>query len=73
MKALLNSQDAWEVVEEGFEKPKDTTGYTAARNKALKEFDQRKRRHYTCCSGPLTSRALRRLLGQLLQKKCGTL
>ena len=37
MKAFLGSQDAWEVVEEGLEEPKDTTGYTAARNKALKE------------------------------------
>ena len=37
MKALLGSQDAWEVVEEGFEEPNDTTGYTAAQNKALKE------------------------------------
>ena len=38
MKALLGSQDAWEVVEEGFEEPKDTTGYTVAQNKALKEL-----------------------------------
>ena len=38
MKALLGSQDAWEVVEEGFEEPTDTTGYTAAQNKALKEL-----------------------------------
>ena len=38
MEALLDSQDAWEVVEEGFEEPKDTTGYTAAQNKALKEL-----------------------------------
>ena len=38
MKALLDSQDAWEVIEEGFEEPKDTTGYTAAQNKALKEL-----------------------------------
>ena len=38
MKALLGSQDAWKVVEEGFEEPKDTTGYTAAQNKALKEL-----------------------------------
>ena len=38
MKALLGSQDAWEVVEEGFEEPKDTTGYTAKQNKALKEL-----------------------------------
>ena len=37
MKALLGSQDAWAVVEEGFEEPKDTTGYTASQNKALKE------------------------------------
>ena len=40
MKALLGSQDAWEVVEEvveeGFKELKDTTGYTAAQNKALK-------------------------------------
>ena len=36
MKALLGSQDAWEVVEEGFEEPKDTTG-TVALNKALKK------------------------------------
>ena len=37
MKAFLGSQDTWEVVEEGLEEPKDTTGYTATRNKALKE------------------------------------
>ena len=38
MKALLGSQDAWEMVEEGFEEPKDTMGYTVAQNKALKEL-----------------------------------
>lgn len=37
MKALLGSQDAWEVVEEGFEEPTTTTGYSAAQNKSLKE------------------------------------
>ena len=38
MKALLDSQDAWEVIKEGFKEPKDTTGYTASQNKALKEL-----------------------------------
>ena len=38
MIALLSSQDAWEVVEEGFKESKDTTGYTAAQNMALKEL-----------------------------------
>jgi len=38
MTALLGSQAAWEVVEEGFEEPTDTTGYTAAQTKALKEM-----------------------------------
>ena len=37
MKALLSSQDAWEVVEKGFEEPIGTTGYTAVQNKALME------------------------------------
>jgi Domain of unknown function (DUF4219) len=37
MKSLLGSQDAWEVVEECFEEPTNTMGYTAAQNKALKE------------------------------------
>ena len=37
MKALLGSQDTWEVVEEGFEEPNDTMGYTVAQNKALKK------------------------------------
>ena len=37
MKAFLGSQDAWEAVEEGLEEPKDIVGYTATRNKALKE------------------------------------
>ncbi|GMI80465.1 hypothetical protein HRI_001715800 [Hibiscus trionum] len=37
MKALLGSQDAWEVVQEGFEEPTTTTGYTASQTKALKE------------------------------------
>ena len=30
MKALLDLQDAWEVVEDGFEEPIDTMGYTVA-------------------------------------------
>ena len=38
MKALLGYQDPCEVVEEGFKEPKDTTGYTVAQNKALKEL-----------------------------------
>ncbi|XP_068498401.1 uncharacterized protein [Phaseolus vulgaris] len=38
MKTLLGSQDSWEVVEEGFEEPTNTTGYTAAQTKALKEM-----------------------------------
>ena len=38
MKALLGSQDAWEMVKEGFEETKNTTGYTVAQNKALKEL-----------------------------------
>ena len=38
MKALLGSQDAWEVVEDGFEEPINTTGYTVAQNLALKEL-----------------------------------
>jgi len=38
MKALLDSQDAWEVVKEGFEEPTDTTRYTEAQTKALKEI-----------------------------------
>jgi len=37
MKALLGSQDFWEVVQEGFEEPKNTTRYSAAQNKVLKE------------------------------------
>ncbi|GMI79368.1 hypothetical protein HRI_001606100 [Hibiscus trionum] len=37
MKSLLGCQDAWEVVEEGFEEPTTTTGYTSAQTKALKE------------------------------------
>ena len=38
MKALLSSQDAWQVVEEDFEEPNDTTNYMAAQNKTLKEL-----------------------------------
>ena len=38
MKALFGSQEAWEVVEDGFEEPFDTTGYTVVQNKALKEL-----------------------------------
>jgi len=38
MKDLLGSQDAWEVVEKGFEEPTDTTGYTTTQAKALKEM-----------------------------------
>ena len=38
MKAILGSQDAWEVIDEDFEEPKDTMGYTVEQNKALKEL-----------------------------------
>ena len=41
MKAFLGSQDAWEVVEEGLKEPKDTMGYTATRNKTLKEVQSK--------------------------------
>jgi len=34
---MLGSQDAWEVVQEGFEEPQITTGYTTAERKALRE------------------------------------
>jgi len=37
MKALLGSQDAWEVVEEGYEEPANITGYNANQMKVLKE------------------------------------
>jgi len=37
MKALLGSQDSWDVVQEGFEELENTTGYSAAQNKVLKE------------------------------------
>ena len=37
MKALLGSQDAWEIIEGGFEEPSDTTGFSVAQNKVLKE------------------------------------
>ncbi|CAI8588308.1 unnamed protein product [Vicia faba] len=37
MKTLLGSLDVWEVTNNGFEEPSNTTAYTAAQNKALKE------------------------------------
>jgi len=37
MQALLESEDCWEVVQEGFEEPENTTGYLAAQKKVLKE------------------------------------
>ncbi|TYG83973.1 hypothetical protein ES288_D01G212100v1 [Gossypium darwinii] len=37
MKALLGSQDGWEVVQEGFVELTTTAGYITAQNKALKE------------------------------------
>ncbi|GMI80839.1 hypothetical protein HRI_001753200 [Hibiscus trionum] len=37
MKALLGSQEAWEVVENGYTEPENTTEYTGARMKALKD------------------------------------
>ncbi|MBA0776321.1 hypothetical protein Gotri_011327, partial [Gossypium trilobum] len=38
MKALFESQDGWEVVQEGFVEPTTTAGYTSTQNKALKEM-----------------------------------
>jgi len=37
MKALLGSQDAWEVVQECFEEPENCMGYSAAQNETLRE------------------------------------
>ena len=65
MKALLGSQDVWEVVEECFEEPKDTMGYMVSQNKALKEV------RYTCCFEPLTSQTLRRLSVNYFKRRVG--
>ena len=35
MKALLGSQDFWEVVQEGFKEPENITGYSEAQKKNL--------------------------------------
>ena len=37
MKALLGSQEAWKIIERGFAEPENTTGYTAAQTKTLKD------------------------------------
>ena len=37
MKALLGSQDVWEIVEGGFREPEDAAVLSAAQTKALKE------------------------------------
>ncbi|XP_061353100.1 uncharacterized protein LOC133297887 [Gastrolobium bilobum] len=37
MKVLLGSQDAWDVIHDGFAEPATTAGFTAAQTKALKE------------------------------------
>jgi len=37
MKALLVSQENWEVVEDGFDEPANTTGWSNAQLKVLKE------------------------------------
>ena len=37
MKVLLGSLDVWEVTNDGFEEPSNTTANTTAQNKALKE------------------------------------
>jgi len=37
MKALMGSQDFLEVVQQGFEEPENTTGYSTTQNKVLKE------------------------------------
>ena len=36
MKALLGSQDFREVVQQGFEEPKNTIGYSTVQNKVFK-------------------------------------
>ena len=74
MKALLGSQENWEVVEDGFDEPTNTTGWSNVQLKVLKDARVKdKAALYILYQAVLwTSLALRRLQVLNLQKKCGT-
>ena len=46
MKALLGSQDAWDVVENDYTEPEGTDGLTNAQKDALDDLERRTRRPY---------------------------
>ena len=69
IKALLGSQNAWEMVEEGFEEPKDTTGYMVAQNKALKELQSKDKATLYMLFRVVDELGFENIVGQLLQKK----
>ena len=73
MKALLSSQDAWEVVEDDFEEPKDTTSYTVAQNKTVKKLRSKDNAALYMLFRAVDESGFERLQRQLLQKKRGTL
>ena len=72
MKALLGSQDTWEVVEDSFKEPFDM-GYTVAQNKALKELRSKDKATQYMLFRAVDESGFEKIARQLLQKKRGTL
>jgi len=69
MKALLGSQENWEVVEDGFDEPANTTGWSNAQLKVLKDARVKDKAALYIRTKLWTSLALRRLQVLNLQKK----
>nr|KYP41490.1 hypothetical protein KK1_037137 [Cajanus cajan] len=72
MKALLGSQDAWEVVQEGLEEPENTTGYSAAQNKTLKETRSKDKAALYILYRAVDESGFEKIVGHQLQRKRGT-
>ena len=71
MKALLGSQDAWDVVENDYTEPEGTDGLTNAQKDALKDLRKKDKKALFSSSKVWMNRHLRKQQMQLHPSKHG--